>query len=43
MKKILVILDGAADLPVDSFDGRTPLEAAETLKIVEDIYKTNKI
>src|SRR3989344_7607845 len=30
MKKILVILDGAADLGVDVFGGRTPLEAAET-------------
>ena len=30
MKKILVILDGASDLGVDVFGGRTPLEEAET-------------
>lgn len=30
MKKILVILDGAADLPIEVFGGKTPLEAANT-------------
>jgi len=30
MKKILVVLDGASDLPVSVFDGKTVLEAAET-------------
>jgi len=30
MKKILVILDGASDLPVGSFAGKTPLEIADT-------------
>ena len=30
MKKILVILDGAAGLPVKIFGGKTPLEMAET-------------
>ncbi len=30
MKKILVILDGAADLPLDLFGEKTPLEVAET-------------
>ena len=30
MKKILIILDGASDLPVKIFNGKTPLEAAET-------------
>jgi 2,3-bisphosphoglycerate-independent phosphoglycerate mutase len=30
MKKILVILDGAADLGVDVFGGKTPLEKAHT-------------
>jgi len=29
MKKILVILDGAADLPVNVFGGKTPLEHSE--------------
>lgn len=30
MKKILVILDGASDLSVKVFEGKTPLEVAET-------------
>ncbi len=30
MKGILVIIDGAGDLPCNQFDGKTPLEAAET-------------
>jgi len=30
MKKILVVLDGASDLPIEVFGGKTPLEAAET-------------
>ena len=30
MKKILVVLDGASDLPVKVFGGKTPLEIAET-------------
>ena len=30
MKYAIVIPDGAADLPLDELDGRTPLEAAET-------------
>lgn len=28
MKRVLVILDGAADLPIRGFNGRTPLEIA---------------
>lgn len=30
MKKILIILDGASDLPIKVFDNKTPLEAAKT-------------
>jgi 2,3-bisphosphoglycerate-independent phosphoglycerate mutase len=30
MKKILVILDGASDLPITAFENKTPLEAAKT-------------
>lgn len=30
MKGVLVILDGVGDLPVESLEGKTPLEAAET-------------
>jgi len=30
MKKILVILDGASDLPIKSFGGKTPFESAKT-------------
>ncbi len=30
MKGVLVILDGMGDLPVESLEGKTPLEAAET-------------
>lgn len=30
MKKILVIIDGGSDLPLDVFGGKTPFEAAET-------------
>ena len=30
MKKILVILDGASDLPVNIFGGKTPLESSNT-------------
>lgn len=30
MKRILLILDGAADQPVDELDGRTPMHAART-------------
>jgi len=29
MKKILIVLDGAADLAIDVLDGKTPLESAE--------------
>ncbi len=31
MKLIYIIIDGMGDLPIDEFDGKTPLEAAETL------------
>ncbi len=30
MKGVLVILDGMGDLPIESLEGKTPLEAAET-------------
>lgn len=30
MKGVLVILDGIGDLPIESLEGKTPLEAAET-------------
>jgi 2,3-bisphosphoglycerate-independent phosphoglycerate mutase len=30
MKYVIVVPDGAADEPLDEFDGKTPLEAAET-------------
>ena len=30
MKKILIVLDGASDLGVSCFGGRTPLEVADT-------------
>tara|TARA_Y100000310_G_scaffold94756_1_gene92506 strand:+ start:13414 stop:14652 length:1239 start_codon:yes stop_codon:yes gene_type:complete len=30
MKKILIVLDGASDLPIGSFGGKTPFEMAET-------------
>ncbi|MDD5700232.1 MAG: alkaline phosphatase family protein [Candidatus Nanoarchaeia archaeon] len=30
MKGVLVILDGVGDLPIESLDGKTPLESAET-------------
>jgi len=30
MRKILIVLDGASDLPVKVFGGKTPFEAAET-------------
>jgi len=30
MKKVLIVLDGAADLPVSVFAGKTPMEIAET-------------
>jgi len=33
MKYAVIIPDGAADLPIDELDGRTPLEAAETPNI----------
>ncbi|MCH5319819.1 MAG: hypothetical protein J1E38_08960 [Paramuribaculum sp.] len=33
MKKILIILDGAADLPCDELRGKTPFEAAHTPNI----------
>jgi len=39
MKKILVILDGAADLEVGAFGGKTPLEVAETPNL--DYFASN--
>ena len=33
MKGILIILDGMGDLPCKQLDGKTPLEAAETLNL----------
>ena len=30
MKYVIIIPDGAADLPIDDLEGKTPLEAAHT-------------
>lgn len=36
MKYILIVPDGAADLPMDDLDGKTPLEAART-PVIDDL------
>lgn len=41
MKKILIILDGASDLPIKVFGGKTPLEAAKTPNL--DWFSKNSI